>query len=370
MTDKMEEKKYDLAVPRALITEIDREMARLFRERMAAVGEVAEVKRHLGLPVLDEVREAELLRKNTELFDDDELRSYYAQFLKNNMALSREYQHRLLDGMRVAYCGVPGAFAHIAATRLFPTAKAVSHSDFKSTYESVVSGACDCTVLPIENSFAGDVTQVVDYAHEGPLFINGVYELEVVHCLLGNFGTKIGDIRRVVSHPQAHSQCAGYIGAHGFETEDASNTAAAARALAESGAMDTAVIASAETAELYGLSILDKRINESNVNTTRFAVFSREQIAEGEQHTRFILFFTVKNEAGALSRAISIIGDHGFNLRALKSRPTKGANWEYYFYTEGEGNLYSGQGMRMLVELGSTCSEVKVVGSFAGEKKI
>jgi prephenate dehydratase len=80
------------------------------------------------------------------------------------------------------------------------------------------------------------------------------------------------------------------------------------------------------------------------------------------------MFFTVRNEAGSLGRAVSVIGRNGFNLRALKSRPTKNANWEYYFYVEGEGNLQTPEGKRMLEELSATCSSIKVVGAFEGEK--
>jgi prephenate dehydratase len=116
------------------------------------------------------------------------------------------------------------------------------------------------------------------------------------------------------------------------------------------GELDIAAIASEEAAERFGLKKLEGHINQSNTNTTRFAVFSRSQKAVTPKDNHFIMLFTVKNEAGSLGKAISVIGDHGFNLKALKSRPTKELIWDYYFYAEGEGNINSEQGKIMLKE--------------------
>ena len=308
-----------------------------------------------------------MLCRNAERIQEEELKPYYVRFLQSNMELSRAYQSRLLEGMRVAYSGVNGAFGQIAAERIFPDATLVSYPDFLSAYDAVEGGECDCAVLPMENSYAGDVTQVVDRAYEGSLFINGVYDLEIVQNLLALPGTTLEEITEVISHPQALSQCADFLRKLQVKTTSATNTAVAACRVAEEGRRDLAAIASSETARLYGLQILQSHINESNSNTTRFAVFSKAERRPTGQDNRFIMFFTVKNEAGSLGRAVSVIGRNGFNLRALKSRPTKNANWEYYFYVEGEGNLFSPQGEAMLSQLKTACSSVKVVGSFDGE---
>ena len=175
------------------------------------------------------------------------------------------------------------------------------------------------------------------------------------------------EIKTVISHPQALGQCAEYLRGHGFATEEAVNTAVAAKQVAESGRHDIAAIGSTEAAKQFGLKVLEARINESGVNTTRFAVFSPAPKAKSEADNQFILLFTVSNEAGALSRAIAAIGKHGFNMRALKSRPTKELTWSYYFYAEGEGNSAGPEGEKMLAELGENCRSVKVVGSFEKE---
>ncbi len=356
-----------LTEARAMIDRIDGEMAKLFCERMNAVRMVAEAKKDLGLQIFDAAREETVLLRNSARVEDAELKSYYINFLKSNMELSRAYQSRLLDGMRVAYSGVNGAFGHIAAHRIFPDATPVSYPDFLAAYEAVERGECDCAVLPMENSYAGDVTQVVDRAFEGSLYINGIYDLEIVQNLLAVPGTKLSEIREVISHPQALSQCAKYLRDLGVKTTAATNTAVAACRVAEERRPDLAAVASLETAGLYGLEVLEKHINESSNNTTRFAVFSRVENRPMGNENQFIMFFTVKNEAGSLGKAVSVIGQNGFNLRCLKSRPTKNANWEYYFYVEGEGALNSDRGRRMLEELKKNCSLLKIAGSYDRE---
>ena len=163
-----------LSEARKIIDRVDEEMAKLFCQRMRAVQTVAEAKKELGLQIFDPVREAEVIRKNSQRVEDPDLRAYYIDYLNSNMAISRAFQSRLLEGMKVAYSGVNGAFGHIAATRIFPDARAVAYPDFLAAYDAVEAGECDCAVLPIENSYAGDVTQVVDRAFEGSLYISGI----------------------------------------------------------------------------------------------------------------------------------------------------------------------------------------------------
>ncbi len=361
----------ELSIARQEINETDKQMAELFVKRMRAVQKVAKYKSEHGLPIFDGQREDALIQKNSTYVGDVDLRSYYITFLKNTMEVSKQYQHRLLDGMRVAYSGVEGAFAHIASKKIFPDGCHISYGDFASAYKSVEDGKSDCCVLPIENSYAGEVGQVTDLLFSGSLYINGVYDLEIVHNLLVLPGTKMEDIKTVISHPQALSQCDGYIREHNFGEIKAKNTAMAAQMVSESLDKSVAAIASVDTAELYGLDILDHDINESSGNTTRFAVFSQTQNrrkTSGEG--TFILMFTVGNVAGALAGAINIIGKYGFNMKVLRSRPVKEVSWEHYFYVEAEGDVYGEEGNAMLKELSENCAQLKVAGSFKNERKL
>lgn len=355
-----------LTKAREKINEIDREMARLFVERMKASEAVAEYKQEHGLQILDPIREADVIRRNSQAVENDVYREYYVNFQKNTMALSRAYQARLLNGMKVAYSGTRGAYAHLAARKLFPTAQAYGYGSFDEAYAAVEAGECDVAVLPIENSYNGDVGQVSDLMFSGPLYVNTVTELAVSHDLLAPPGTRLEDIKRVISHSQALAQCHGYILKHGFSEIEFSNTALAAEHVANCADGMTAAIASAEAAEIFGLQVLATNINESRSNTTRFAVFSRSEnknsITDKRVHT--ILLFTVRHEAGALAKALEVIAKYGFNMGALRSRPMKELLWQYYFYIETEGNLDSESGRQMMAELGQYCDRLKTVGSY------
>ena len=362
MANKLEE-------ARKIINEVDAQMAELFIKRMKAAEMVFEHKKEYGLPILDQKREDAVIEKNSALVEDEVLKSYYIDHLKHMMSLSRAYQYRLQSGLKIAYSGVEGAFAHIAAGRIFPDGNRVSYTDFKAAYDSVVKGECDVAVLPIENSYAGEVGQTLDLIFSGTLFINGIYELLIHQNLLGVPGATVEDIKKVISHPQALAQCHDYIEMRGFETEEATNTALAAKTVAEKNDRSYGAIASVETAEIYGLKVLEANVNKSGENTTRFAVLSKVR-ANSPALSSTVLMFTVKHEAGSLANAIGIIGQYGYSMTALRSRPMKKHSWQYYFYVEIEGSTDTENGKKMLDELKNVCDRLKVAGAFAPHTEI
>ena len=357
-----------LDTARQEINRIDAEMARLFEQRMAAAKLVAQHKMERGLPIKDEAREAALIDRNSAYIVDDTIREYYVQFLRSTIDVSCDYQRRLMGELRVAYSGVEGAFAHISAGRIFPNAERISHKDFRSAYEAVRRGTCDCAVLPIENSYNGEVGEVLDLLFFGPLHVNGVYELSIRQNLIVVPGTHIEDIKTVLSHPQALGQCSGYLHDHGWQQVEYANTALAAEHVAKLGDKSVAAIASEETAQLYGLEILQANINASRQNTTRFAVVSRtENRSLGKKMgDHFMLVFTSRNEAGSLAKALDVLGNtYGYNMRTLRSRPVKELLWEYYFYLEAEGDIFSPRGQQMLRDMEPFCDRIKVIGTFS-----
>lgn len=354
---------------RRIINQVDSQMAELFVKRMRAAEVICEYKMEHGLPILDQKREDDVIEKNSALIDDEDLKGYYIDYLKHLMSLSRAYQYRMQSGLRVAYSGVEGAFAHIAAGRIFPEGNRSSYGDFKAAYDSVVKGDSDVAVLPIENSYAGEVGQTVDLIFSGDLFINGIYELEIHQNLLGIPGATVEDIKRVSSHPQALSQCYDYVKMRGFETSEASNTALAAKTVAEANDKSLGAIASAETAQIYGLKVIEANINKSGENTTRFAVLSKAKVTSPSLSST-VLMFSVKHEAGSLANAIAIIGRYGYNMTALRSRPMKKHSWQYYFYVEIDGTTDTDKGSMMLEELCNVCDRLKVAGSFSPHAEI
>lgn len=350
------------------IAEADREMARCFIKRMEASRAIASYKQERGLPILDKAQEQAVIERGLRYLGSKELEEFYIPFIKSVMEASKQYQRRLLAGEKVAYSGVEGAFAHIAARRIFPQAQAVSYPDFPSAYSAAQSGECDFCVLPIENSYAGEVGQVTDLMYTGDLHVTGMYTLPVAHHLLALPGADLKSIRRVMSHPQALSQCAGFLSRQGCETIQASNTARAALEVVSSGDRTLAAIASIETAKLYGLDVLARNINDSGLNATRFAVFSRAQSLEiPARAAGFLLIFTVIHTSGALAEALGAIASHSFNMRSLRSRPMKDIPWQYYFFAEIEGDDRSERGQKMLKELKEHCTFLKVAGRYDRE---
>ena len=278
--------------------------------------------------------------------------------------------------MKISYSGIEGSLAEMAVGGIFPDAEKVSCRTFREAYDSVEKALVDAAVLPIENSYAGEVGQVSDLMFSGPLEVIGVYELSISQCLLGVEGSSVESIKTVISHPQALEQCGEFIAHHGYETIPYENTARAAKEVSDRADISVGAIASSETAKLYGLQLIEHDINESSRNVTRFAVFTRrdstnEAVEKAKQTPKnTILIFTIRDFAGALARAISIIGKHNYNMRVIRSRPVKEFNWQYYFYTEIEGVLDSEEGWRMLEQLKTACEKIKVIGTYKPDERI
>lgn len=267
--------------------------------------------------------------------------------------------------MKIAYSGIEGAFAYIAAKRIFPDDELVSFADFRSAYEAVENKNCDYAVLPIENSYAGEVAQVNDLMFQGNLFLNGVYTLNVQQNLLGVKGADLQSIKQVISHPQALEQSSDFIREHNYKTTEAVNTARAAKQVAELGDKTIAAIASRETAELYGLEIISQGINQKQDNSTRFAILSQNTEKRFSKNERtVVIMFTVKNEAGALVKVLNKLGEFGFNMSVIRSRPLKGLAWSYYFYIEAEGEYGTDEWNQMILEMQYRCDKLKVLGRF------
>ncbi len=343
---------------------IDTQMRSLFLKRMEAVKKIGEVKLKSGMPVFDKKREEALFKR---LVSDDipsEFKGYYEDYLKNYISISKDFQRSMQSGLSLAVAGEAGAFADVTAKKVFPDAVNVMFNDFEDAYNSVKTGKCDFAFLPLENSYNGEVGKVLDLAFSGDLFITGIFSADIYQNLLGLKGSSIKDIKTVISHPQALSQCEEFIKENGFMTKSETTTSLAAKKVAALSDKSIGAIASIEAANENGLNVLKTNINKSKDNVTRFAVFSRTAPKENANAKRFLIMFTVKDAVGELLKAVSVIAKHNFNMISLKSRPTKSQNWDYYFFVEGEGNIYSKDGKEMLAELKNSCVDLKLLGSF------
>ena len=354
---------------RAEIDTVDAQLAALFERRMAAVLQVAEYKRAHGLPIYDAAREAAVLEKAAARIQQPALRPYYKDHVQHMMDIAKQYEAAVLGQSRAAYQGVEGAFAHIALKALFPHAEAVSYSTWDEVFEAVASGEAAHGVVPFENSHAGDVSAVLDLLYTHPdIIVTHMQDMPIQQDLLGVKGAKLSNVRTVISHPQALAQSSVFLQQHGFATESWLNTAGAAKHIAELNDPTVAAIASAETADLYGLEVLAAGINMDGDNTTRFIVIERTAqppVMTGDGQ-RLSLLFTARHKPGQLAVVLDQIGARGFNMECIKSRPLPHVPFEYYFYVQlvCPAGCDAAACNSLLETLTGACSTLRLLGAF------
>ena len=265
--------------------------------------------------------------------------------------------------MKIAFQGEPGAYSEQAVFNYFGTVETKPCESFDVVFDSVVSDACDYGLIPIENSLAGSIHQNYDLLLRHDLHIVGEYPLRVQHCLIALPGVKKEDIKRAISHPQALGQCAAYLRGLGIKAESAYDTAGSVKMLKESGARDTAAIASRRAAELYGMQVLEERIEDNPENYTRFLAISKTAVKpDGEAKTSIV--FTLRNQPGALFKALSVFALRDIDLTKIESRPLQGKPWEYLFYIDFIGATEEETAKRALDHLGEYALMVRILGSY------
>jgi prephenate dehydratase len=265
--------------------------------------------------------------------------------------------------MRVAFQGEPGAYSEQAVFGYFGSVATVPCESFDLVFESVNSGNCDSGLIPIENSLAGSIHQNYDLLLRNTLHIVGEYLLRVRHCLIALPGVKKSDLKKAISHPQALGQCAAYLRNLGLEPGTVYDTAGSVKMLKESGARDTAAIASRRAAEIYGMQALEEGIEDNPENYTRFLVIAPEaKSPEGEAKTSIV--FTLNNVPGALFKALSVFALRDIDLTKIESRPLAGKPWEYLFYVDFIGATHAEPVRKALDHLGEYALMCRVLGSY------
>lgn len=367
------------------IDSIDREITRLFTERMDTVAQVASAKKSTGKAIRDHARERTIINRVTEQAGDT-YAPYVKDLYKLIFELSCNYQSTLMGyptplsaqlneactqyaGKQlpkhalVACQGTEGAYAQQACEKLFEYPDILYFDSFDGVFNAVEQGMCEYGVLPIENSTAGSVTQVYDLMEKHSFHIVGARKLRIDHRLMRKPGAS-GPIREIVSHEQALRQCSQFFAAHPeYKPVKMANTAIAAEFASTTDRDDVAVIASKACASLYNLEIIGDSISNSQSNYTRFICISRKM--EVYPHARKISFTcNLPHEAGSLNSIISRLAIAGVNLCKLESRPIPGREFEFRFFFDMEADLHDPEIVKLVCELEGRTEHFVFLGAY------
>ena len=346
---------------RKKINEIDEQMAKLFSQRMRVVEDVVAYKKANQLPILDQSREQFVIDHNLQYIEEDKYKEYYKEMMVKMMSISREYQKTIIHHDQVGYQGMEGAFSYSATLKLFPDYQLKHYDSFEEVFDALTNSDIAYGIVPIQNSYTGEIGEVLDLLIQYPLYICKNYPLTISQNLLGVKGSKLEDIKQVYSKDHALNQSMQFLKGRGYELIPYPNTAMAAEYVARCNDPSKAAIGSKDNAKLYGLEILASDINTSSQNTTRFIALSKNLEKDGDV---FALALIIPHTPGSLSNAMQIIASHGYNMQNIISRPLKSRPWEFYFYLEIEGNYASDEANKMMEELKQACEQVKLLGTY------
>ena len=270
--------------------------------------------------------------------------------------------------MKVAFQGVRGAYSELAAKKLLGVScNTVACETFGDVFASVDEASVDRGIIPIENSLAGSIHQNYDLLLSRHLHIVGETYLRIEHALLCHPSSSARKLKYVRSHPQALAQCNQFFSRHKrLKPVAYFDTAGAAQSLIEDGTLDTGAIASAYAARLYGLTVLQKNLEDTPNNYTRFLVISRRpwRPESGVAAKSSIVFFPTKNEVGALFKILGVFSLRGIDLLKIESRPNPRSPFEYLFYMDLAGSANEARVGRAFEHLQEMVTNFRLLGSY------
>ncbi len=373
----------DLTELREQIDEIDAQIVSLYEQRMEVCRNVAEYKLGTGRKVFDSKREAEKIEKVKAMTHNEFNSQGVEELFGQLMSMSRKLQYRMIaekEGTgrlpfigvehfdtadaRVVFQGSEGSYSQEAMFRFFGEQVNSIHVDtFRDAMSAIDEGRADYAVLPIENSTAGIVSEIYDLLVEYENYIVAEQILKIEHCLLAVPGAKKEDIARVYSHPQSLMQCARYLQGTEWQQISMKNNAFAAEKVAREKDKTQAAIAGAHAATAYGLTVLERGINQSDTNSTRFIIVTNQKIFKKDAG-KISLCFEIPHRSGSLYHILSHFIYNGLNMTKIESRPIEDRNWEYRFFIDFEGNLADSAVKNALRGLREETRNMKILGNY------
>ncbi len=350
-----------LSAIRQKIDRLDEQLLELLNERADLVHEVGVVKKAENSAIYAPAREEQVLRalveKNRALgrrLPEAAVRAIYREIMSASMALEKD--------LTIAYFGPEATNTHQAARSKFgASVRYTPQVSIADVFDSVARGGADYGVVPIENSTEGAVNHTLDMFMESELSICAQIFLKIENHLVANVPREA--IRRIYSHPQVFGQCRQWLRQH-LPHADLIEVSATPRAAALAAKEpDAAAITGKMAAEVHGLTVLEPSIQDIPNNTTRFLVIGHNaSAATGSDRTS--LMFCVRDEPGALFRALEPFNRLRISMSKIESRPSKRKAWEYFFFCDVDGHAGEPQLVEALAELETHCTFVKILGTY------
>ena len=262
---------------------------------------------------------------------------------------------------KVAFLGPEGTFSHEAASLI--SENLISYCSIQQVMGAVEREEVVCGIVPIENSIEGPVSLTLDsLIHNFDLKIKNEIVIPINHNLLAATDMSVDEVENVYSHSQALGQCQPYLERHGMTAHYTLSTAAAAKRVAETG--EDAAIGTLKAAELYGLKVIDRNIQENFNNETRFVVLDKDDSPITGKDKTSISLSLFEDKPGGLYELLGLFAEKGINLTKIESRPSKEGLGHYIFFIDLEGHRLDDDISAILKDLEDNTSFFKVLGSY------
>lgn len=374
----------DLLELREQLDELDEQIVALYEKRMDISSQVADYKIRTGKKVFDREREIAKLNAVKKLTHNEFNGRGIQELFEQIMSMSRKLQYKKLSesgslgrlpfisietleeqNARVVFQGAEGSYSQMAMQTFFgEKVNCFSVETFRDAMCAIEEGSADYAVLPIENSTAGIVNEIYDLLVEFENYIVGEQIIRIEHCLMGVPGTKPEEIRTVYSHPQSLMQSARYLNEHAsWQQISMQNNAFAARKVMEDGDRSQAAIASEQAAKIYGLEILERGVNHSQTNSTRFIIVTNQKVFL-KNAGKVSICFEIPHESGSLYHMLSHFIYNNLNMTKIESRPIEDRNWEYRFFIDFDGNLADSSVKNALRGLREEARNLRILGNY------
>lgn len=374
----------DLLELREQLDELDEQIVALYEKRMDISSQVADYKIRTGKKVFDREREIAKLNAVKKLTHNEFNGQGIQELFEQIMSMSRKLQYKKLSesgslgrlpfisietleeqNARVVFQGAEGSYSQMAMQTFFgEKVNCFSVETFRDAMCAIEEGSADYAVLPIENSTAGIVNEIYDLLVEFENYIVGEQIIRIEHCLMGVPGTKPEEIRTVYSHPQSLMQSARYLNEHAsWQQISMQNNAFAARKVMEDGDRSQAAIASEQAAKIYGLEILERGVNHSQTNSTRFIIVTNQKVFL-KNAGKVSICFEIPHESGSLYHMLSHFIYNNLNMTKIESRPIEDRNWEYRFFIDFDGNLADSSVKNALRGLREEARNLRILGNY------